>query len=59
MILPAHTFATLIFSTRIVYEVFTKGKVVRIPRMWTHYECANAKRLSLDREASHDLSRLL
>ena len=23
---------------RIVYEVFTKGGVVRVLRMWTHYE---------------------
>jgi Txe/YoeB family toxin of toxin-antitoxin system len=23
---------------RIVYEVFTKGKTVRVLRMWTHYE---------------------
>ena len=25
---------------RLVYEVFPKEKVVRILRMWTHYECA-------------------
>ena len=23
---------------RIVYEVFTKGRIVRVLRMWTHYE---------------------
>jgi toxin YoeB len=23
---------------RIVYEVFTKGRTVRVLRMWTHYE---------------------
>jgi toxin YoeB len=27
---------------RIVYEVFTKEKAVRVLRMWTHYERAEA-----------------
>lgn len=26
------------FQHRIVYEVFTKEKTVRVLRMWTHYE---------------------
>ena len=28
---------------RIVYEVFTKEKTVRVLRMWTHYERAEAQ----------------
>ena len=33
---------------RLVYEVFKKERVVRVLRMWTHYECREGNRSYMD-----------